>query len=328
VSVVHPPRYAQRSRTLAFGVFLAALCVILPVLAQKPAKLDCVYPTVFPAALRPPKLSIGVYDPEGAFGSASNVGIEHVFIPWVDVELGSLGAADAYAAERGRKLLVTIEPWSWSQERNGPPRDLRDGILTGRYDDTISQVCTKLSTLKSPVAVRWGHEMDMKNGRYPWSDWRPQDYVSAYRHFVDICRRHAPKATYMWSPRGERNLRAFYPGYDYVDAIGLSVFGLQSYDSFALGSERDFTTLFRPGYDLARTFDKPIFISEFGCSGDAAYAKRCNDLSSGTLEQFPLLEGVVYYSSMETGDWPAAYGKPDWRVIPNRDECLDGGISD
>lgn len=327
MSTRRPGRSAQWGKTIVAGVSLVAFGATLPALAQRPQS-GCTSSTTFPAALRPSKLSIGVYDTEGTFGSAPDVSIEHVFIPWVDVDLDSLDGADRYAVERGRELLVTIEPWSWSQERNGTPGDLRDGLLTGLYDDTISQICTKLGTLDSRTVVRWGHEMDMKNGRYPWSDWRPQDYVAAYRHFVDICRRHAPKATYMWSPRGERNLRAFYPGHDYVDAVGLSVFGLQSYDNLALGSERDFTRLLKPSYDLARSFGKPIFISEFGCSGDAAYAKRCNDLSVGTLEQFPLLDGVVYYSSIETGDWPAIYEKPDWRVMPSREECSDGGISD
>ncbi|MCO5069985.1 MAG: beta-mannosidase [Rhizobiaceae bacterium] len=285
-------------------------------LAQEQSGAVCLQHRVFPQPLRPNDLQIGVYDPGGAFRDASGINIEHVFVPWVDVDLNSFGMTDVYADQRKRKLLVTLEPWSWSLDQNGGPEELRDNILNGSYDATISQACEEIGKFKSPVTIRWGHEMDLKNGRYPWSDWSPQDFIDAYRHFVDICRQAAPKAAFMWSPRGERVLQSFYPGNDYVDSIGLSVFGLQSYDEISLGENRNFTTLFKPSYDRATRFGKPIYISEFGCSGDDAYVAGCNDLSVTTLTPFPLLKGVIYYSAVETGEWPVVFERPDWRVYP------------
>jgi endoglucanase len=237
-------------------------------------------------------------------------------MPWEDVDLDSLKDAARYAQERNRALLVTLEPWSWSPASPVTPTELRDGILAGEHDDQIRSLCGALGGIGDPVTVRWGHEMDLKNGRYPWSDWRPSDYVAAYRHFVDLCREEAPDLAFMWSPRGEFDLGLYYPGDDYVDEIGLSIFGFQTYDVVANGGERDLTALLEPSYDRAVKFDKPIYISEFGCSGDRAYVKRCNDFSAATLKRFPKLEGVIYYSAVEPGEWPAVYGKPDWRVRP------------
>lgn len=295
------------------------LCAAAPGLAHAAKAVTLAIADVSAAraeAAGPSDLQVGIYDPDGAFADASRVQIEHVFMPWQNIDLASLDVADRYAADRGRTLLLTVEPWSWSPLEPVFPDELREGLLSGRYDDRIGELCGRIAKLRSPVTVRWAHEMDLKNGRYPWSDWRPSDYVAAYRHFVDLCREKAPDLTFMWSPRGEFDLGLYYPGDDYVDEIGLSVFGYQAYDQVANGHERDLTELLKPSYDRAVKFGKPIYISEFGCAGDVAYMERCNDFSAATLKQFPLLEGVVYYSAVEPGQWPAVYGKPDWRVVP------------
>jgi beta-mannanase len=59
-------------------------------------------------------VDFGAYDPHGDFSGDKNVKIEHLFLPWEDVDLSTLSIADEYAMQRGRTLLITIEPWSWS----------------------------------------------------------------------------------------------------------------------------------------------------------------------------------------------------------------------
>ena len=313
-------RAVSRSRlsrnAVVSACLLAGVCASAPVFAQTQSEASRKTQSASEDLARQ-TLQFGVYDPEGAFSEASNLNIEHIFMAWEDIDLSSLDAAGHYAADKNRELLVTVEPWSWLSPGQTSQPDLKDEMLEGRHDRTIRQICTRLADLDSPVTVRWGHEMDIKNGRYPWSDWYPEDFVRVYRHFVDTCRARAPELKFMWSPRGERDLAAFYPGDAYVDEVGLSVFGLQSYDNLAFGGERDFATLLKPSYDRAKKFKKPVFISEFGCSGDALYISRCNDFSASALKQFPLLKGVVYYSAVEPGEWPASFGKPDWRVRPD-----------
>lgn len=268
---------------------------------------------IAPAGKASPKIKLGAFDPSGAFKSA-DLQIEHLFMPWEGVDLKSLDAADGYARKRGRELLVTVEPWSWDPAQPLAAGELETGIRTGQYDRRIATLCSKLGALKSPTTVRWGHEMDLKNSRYPWADWKPDDYVAAYRRFVDVCRASAPNLSFMWAPRGEHDLVDYYPGDAWVDTIGLSIFGLQAYDNAVFGGERDFAALLAPSYDVAAALKKPIVVSEFGCSGDARYVVRCMDLSAGSLGKFPLLSGIVYFNETEPGEWPAVYGKPDWRM--------------
>ncbi|MGZ7244466.1 hypothetical protein ACXWOQ_10255, partial [Streptococcus pyogenes] len=66
--------------------------------------------------ITPQSITFGAYDPHGDFTNDPNSRIEHLFLPWEDVDLTSLSAADAYAQERGRELLITVEPWSWARD--------------------------------------------------------------------------------------------------------------------------------------------------------------------------------------------------------------------
>ena len=178
-------------------------------------------------AAPPGPLKFGVYDPEGSFTTDPNVDIEHLFLPWEDVDMSSIPLADAYAQERKRTLLVTIEPWTWSRDERNTPEYLRWGIDSGIYDENMHSICSVLSTLKSPVTVRWGHEMDDLSGQFIWAGWNPDTYLRAYRRMINVCREAAPNLIYMWSPLGEETLTDYCPEETYFDVVGLSVFGLQ-----------------------------------------------------------------------------------------------------
>ena len=259
----------------------------------------------------------GVYDPEGSFSDRGNVAIEHLFLPWEDVELETMYQADDYARARGRTLLVTVEPWTWSRDERNTPEFLKAGILSGSYDQNMVLICQILNELKSPVTVRWGHEMDDKTGQFIWSGWAPRTYITAYRRMIDVCREHAPQAKFMWSPFGEKNLKSYYPGDNYVDIVGLTVFGLQRYDNDKFGHDRTFAEILQPGYELADDFGKPICVAELGYVGDSAYVNKWNQMVSSKDPRFPDLVCNVYFNQKEVYPWPENYGLPDWRVESN-----------
>jgi len=262
------------------------------------------------------KPMFGVYDPKGSFSSTPAFGIEHVFMPWQDVDLRSLRTADQYAAERGRQLLVTIEPWSWSENSRLPSQELEAQIFAGAFDSQTKVFCETVSGLKSSITIRWGQEMDETTGRYSWSLWPPESYVKAYRRFVSECRKHAPHARFMWSPKGEATLARYYPGDDYVDAVGISVFALQSYQQNEFGRDRNFAELLQERYDRVAQFQKPIQVAEAGCSGDVRYVETCIREIMAPGGNFPLLTGVVYFNAVEPYPWPGDYGHPDWTIPP------------
>jgi beta-mannanase len=256
----------------------------------------------------------GAYDPHADYTNDSNSKIEHLFLPWEDVDLATLSAADAYARERGRSLLITVEPWSWARDWRVGPEDLLSGILGGRYDANMSAVCSAAAQLKSPVTIRWAQEMEDNDGQFTWAFWNAEGYVNAYRHVIDICRKHLPSAQYMWSPKGEEGLEAFYPGDKYVDIIGLSVFGYQPYDKLEVGRDTTFVERTKPGYDRVTGFGKPIAIAELGYEGNDEYARDWAAEANKPHAEFPDMTAVVYFNDREVYPWPRNVGRPDWRV--------------
>lgn len=269
-----------------------------------------------PAASHPPTkpFQFGAYDPYGTFSGDPAITIEHIYIPWEQADLTSLQTAAEYAQRHNRSLLITVEPWSWGGIKI-EPQQLYEAIVSGVYDERISALCTVASSLESPVTIRWGHEMDLRNGRFPWSDWSPSGYVSAYRHFVDRCRREASNLKFMWSPRGEKFFEAFYPGNNYVDSIGLTIFAYQDYEIGTFGRELTLKDRLDQPYKVLANYPQDLYITEFGCHGDKEYVKRCRDEVNSAPSVFPKLAGVIYFNEVDTFPWPHPYGHPDWRVF-------------
>lgn len=260
-------------------------------------------------------VKLGVYDPNGDFASQMNVATEHLFLPWEDVDLETLKTADAYAQARGRKLLITVEPWSWNVDWRLTSAQLREKILRGDYDANMRSIASMISQLKSPVTLRWGQEMEDKSGRFSWAGWAPQDYITAYRRMMDIVREEAPATEIMWSPKGEPGLKDYYPGDNYVDLIGLSVFGLEGYDQRAYGGARNFVDSLTQGYDLVSGYNKPVWVAELGYEGRDGYVKPWIDTATLKQERFPKLAEVIYFNDRDVHPWPFDLGKPNWRVI-------------
>ncbi len=259
-------------------------------------------------------IPFGAFDPGGDFSDETDFLIEHLFLPWEDVALGSLVDADRYAMARNRALLVTLEPWTWTRSARNTPAALRDGIAAGDYDATMRSICEVLATLNSPLTLRWGHEMDHPRAQFIWSGWEPADYIAAYRRMTDIARDTVPGINLMWSPLGDAGMERYYPGDDHVDLTGLTVFGLQAWDRAKHGRDRSFQEVLGPRYDRATTFGKPIVVAELGYSGDAAYVSSWDAQVRSMATSFPALVGVVYFNHAEVYDWPDGFGRPDWRV--------------
>ncbi|WP_298293414.1 glycoside hydrolase family 26 protein [uncultured Litoreibacter sp.] len=266
------------------------------------------------AALPPGDMPYGAFDPAGDYSDESEVLIEHVFLPWEDVSLISLLDADEYTLERSRALMVTIEPWTWTVDERNTPEFLKNGILSGYYDANMRGICKILNDLQSPISVRWGHEMERTTGQFIWSDWEPEDYITAYKRMIDICRAEAPDINIVWSPAGDQGLERYYPGDDYVDVVGLSIFGLESWETEILGGPRTYDQWLSETYARASTFGKPVIVAELGFVGSADYVQSWRNAVRQPQPDKPLLSGVVYFNQKEVYPWPDGYGLPDWRL--------------
>ncbi len=126
----------------------------------------------------------------------------------------------------------------------------------GDYDQVIRQYSNWARSINRPIYLRIGYEFD------GWhNELEPDDYVKAYRRVVDIMRAEGvDNIAYVWhsyaAPRyQDYPLADWYPGDDYVDWVGLSIFG-HAYSSPDMGDEADEVLAF------AREKKKPVMIAE------------------------------------------------------------------
>ena len=157
--------------------------------------------------------------------------------------------------------------------------------------------------------------MEDPTGRYPWATGNGEAFVAAYRYFVDHCRQWSHgRFFFVWSPKGLRQMKDYFPGPNYVDYVGVSLYGLERWDIGHFGKPRDFNETFGETYRSASQFKKPIMIAEFGVQGGASYRDLWFSELARAKDSFPLLRMAVYFNAQEPWSWPDGYGKPDWRI--------------
>jgi hypothetical protein len=183
----------------------------------------------------------------------------------------------------GSLPLVFWSPWDKPYEQNrGPDRFGLYEIIKGKLDAYIDKWADAARAFGHPMVVAFGVEM---NGDwFPWSgiyyggdewvgerkNWMgPENFKAAYRHVVDRVRaRGATNIKWMFHtnnysyPMDTWNFApAYYPGSDYVDWLGLSVYGQQFKDepNPGIGSLVDWPYQEMCGLDP----NKPIMIAEW-----------------------------------------------------------------
>jgi endoglucanase len=275
------------------------------------------FSTVFVSAKYyvPQKIKLGVFDPEGLAQNTANINWQKDFAAWTDPAELLQNKVQA-AVQNNRVPLLTLEPWPVSTD----PAQRGDAFLTkvtaGAYDPQINTSCVALAG-NGEVLVRWGHEMELANNRYPWSGTTPQTYVGAYKHFIDLCRKLAPTVRFVWSPAGDVGSEQYWPGSSYVDYIGISVYSSEAWELANGGVRRSFIEIAKPKLSRMAKFNRPIIVAEMGVTGTDSYkaswlsAIKVRDLRS------PNLIGLVYFNSKDVeGAWGVGQTTPDWRLSP------------
>jgi beta-mannanase len=233
--------------------------------------------------------------------------------------------------------MITIEPWADGRQ-NGAATLLKD-ICAGSYDREISTVSAAVAALDAPVFIRWGHEMEIPTGRYPWATHDSTTYIAAYRHFVHECHRRIHRAYYVWSPRGAPGLENFFPGRSYVDYVGVSLYARSGRASSTPGTtglfsqgERtsDFQEWFGEVYRRVKRFNLPVMIAEMGVEGTASRRRAWLSDAVHSSQQFPLLRDIIYFNAKDTpGAWPGEH-VPDWTMpeslVPRRRHSGVNGV--
>jgi endoglucanase len=249
---------------------------------------------------------LGVYDPDGDFEKARWITWQHLYVGWHVVNFSELRAQIKASRAKQRRLLISIEPFARDSKEDGSAERILQDVAQGSFDDLIDRLCQVASDDRALVS--WGHSMDERIGRYPWANRRPEEFVAAYRHFVDRCRRQAPDIQFVWSPNADWDVAPYFPGHPYVDYIGTHVFGLEAADQKA-GVTATFENIIRAKYDRLKEFQRPILITQAGVSGSDQYMIRWMDPGATDL---PPLEALIYFHARDRYQWPG-FGTPDWR---------------
>ena len=220
----------------------------------------------------------------------------------------------------GAVPLLYWSPWDKPYTENSlPDRFNLYNILGGMWDAYIDKWADDARQFGKPLLVAWGLEM---NGTwFPWSGYhygggqrdsvnQPPDYIGpkifkqAYRYVVDRVRNRGVR-NIQWvfhvnnfsHPAADWNrYTAYYPGSDYVDWLGMSVYGkLDKYMGWG-----SFYDVCRQPYQEICQLDasKPLMIAEWGVgefpnSGNKAewFRKAFIDFK----ERFPRIKAAVYW---------------------------------
>lgn len=123
-------------------------------------------------------------------------------------------------------------------------------ILDGKYDENINRLGEWLKETRRPVFLRIGYEFDL-----PQNGYDPDLYKKTFQYLVDHWRvQGVTNVAYVWHSYGvinaDKPYQQWYPGDDYVDWFGVSIFSLYNIKDAAVFGR------------LAREHGKPLMVAE------------------------------------------------------------------
>ncbi len=184
----------------------------------------------------------------------------------------------------GKIPFIRLMPRTRFEEYVADPLFSMQKIIDGDFDDELIQWAKDAAGTGIPLLAEFGTEV---NGSwFPWNGLYngagetdaygdtsvpdgPERFRDAYRHIVDICRENgATNITWFFHLDADsdpmeawNDFENYYPGDDYIDWIGVSVYGPQE-----KGDEyREFSETLDEVYQrMTELTDKPMAILEFG----------------------------------------------------------------
>ncbi|MBI1861774.1 MAG: beta-mannanase [Deltaproteobacteria bacterium] len=249
-----------------------------------------------------------------AFVMFANDWVDGPYFPWDGVD---------GVSQVGKVPYIRILPRSTRAQYTGSDYYYSmDRFLAGYYDNVLRQWARSARATASPLFVEWAPEM---NGRwYQWNGlWSgggytfgfgnpnladgPEKYRAVYQRVVTIFNQEgATNVTWVFHVNWENNPReywntmaAYYPGDQFVDWLGISVFGAQ----YAYEYYDSFTNVFDAAYGefSALSATKPMMVAEFGVveqpgdpNGKAQWLT--NALQSIVEERYPRVKGISYWN--------------------------------
>lgn len=213
-------------------------------------------------------------------------------------------------ARHGAVPLVFWSPWDKPyEERKGPDKFGLRAILAGKWDSYIDMWADGAKAFGKPLFVSLCNEM---NGDwFPWSgnfyggeNGGNEVFKKAWRYIVSRARARGA-ANILWVfhvnnyPAGSdlwNTMEAYYPGSDYVDWLGLSIYGKQFRDD---GDWADFRDLIDWPYKEITALDrkKPVMVAEFGVGDFPKAGDKAKWIADAfaMIPEYPRIKAAVYW---------------------------------
>jgi hypothetical protein len=231
----------------------------------------------------------------------------HIYSAWGDKSNQSFPEKQVHSIlTTGSIPVITWEPWLSDFDSKAHPklksvenRDLNglSDISYGDYDFYIETWAKKAANVKSPIFLRFGHEMNDAY-RYPWGihNNSATAFVAAWQHIHAIFKTAgANNVIWVYSPHPAYGFfKEFYPGDAYVDYVAV---GALNYGTVASWSQWwNFEEIFGKYYPALSAFQKPIMIAELGClvaGGDRKlwFKNALEDLP----KRYPAVKAVLFF---------------------------------
>ena len=124
--------------------------------------------------------------------------------------------------------------WAYGSLKNFPGASLQlglylvdqcDAVLSGNLDGEINKLIDFAKFMENDLYIRIGYEFDLPGNRY-----EPETYILTFRYIVDKFRSaNASNVAFVWhscanTPYNDLSPHKWYPGDDYVDWCGISLF--------------------------------------------------------------------------------------------------------
>jgi hypothetical protein len=225
--------------------------------------------------------------------------------------------------------FIRMMPRSTWKENNPDPIYTMQNIIDGKFDAELrewARVAKSIRTLNEPDAsipliVEFGAEV---NGAwFPWSGAQnggkrkdgygnptkadgPERYRDAYRHVINLFRaEHADNIIWAFhvdahpEPSDEwNNVADYYPGDDYIDLIGISVYGPQEpKDKFETFDQA--ITVNGVWQKISAMSSKPIAIVEFGIDDVPGKAHWITSAFKSISSHADRIRGISYWNSSQ-----------------------------
>ena len=210
-----------------------------------------------------------------------------------------------------RDVLIKWEP----KKSLAKPSDTSfsvTSIAAGKFDKYIERWAKSAATVDKQIYLCPMNEM---NGF--WFGWSkvigghsPKDYIAAWKHMYDIfLANDATNVQWVWAPNtgdmpADNRLEDYYPGSEYVDVLGLSVYNWGTARKWT--SWHSFQEIVRPYYDrISKLGEQAIWVTEMGCSPEGGDKQAWIQDMWEYLPQLPRLEALLWFNMKKETDWRA-----------------------